>query len=167
MDVLSADELTHVLGLMSVEDDLADHLRQVALVSRAFCTSARAVASTIWNGDGAELHDLLLSLARADARLQGIDAQIFQLQRSEHNGEIETDPAFHAVSDLEGSYSEAADEVVAAAQRVGDGVWFAPPLACLLHDARLLVLFATGALRLLRNPWSAANLKQLGLRVKG
>ena len=43
-------------------------------------------------------------------------------------------------------YAECAREIL---------VTQASPLACLLFDARALTLFATGALRLLRNPWRA------------
>jgi len=95
----------------------------------------------MWNDVEVDLRNTLLRLAGADARLQGVDAQICQLQRN--------DPFEHGLSDLQGAYGKAADEVAAVAQRVGEILRFASPLACLLHDARPLVLFATGSLRLL------------------
>ena len=149
--LLCVDEIGHVLHFLDV-----DELPRAARVSTMFSVAACALATEIWHHVRVDLLAALSLVVPTDVRLQGIVEQLARLQFTPFPAEIDFDSPEHWV-DYERAYEEAADDVVFYAERAHEiVVTQASPLACLLFDARTLTLFATGALRLLRNPWRTA-----------
>jgi len=153
---LYADAIGCVLRFVGAED-----LARLARVSRDFAASARAVAPEIWRGVDAELRELLCQLALEEVRIKGIEGEVSWLQTMGSEAGGEEDPDVQ-MDQFMVSFEEAADSIVRITYRVRAVLWTqATPLACLLLNARPLVLFATAALRLLHNPWLTARMSDL------
>jgi len=155
---LSADEIGSVLRFVG-----ADDLARLARVSREFHACARAAAPEVWVGIDAELRELLCQFIPGEDRWYMAIQRVCSLRNTPSESGVE-DPDEH-MDRIIVAFEEAADGIVRIANRVREILWTqAAPLACLLPDARLPVLFATAALRLLHNPWRTAGVVELWSR---